>query len=166
MVAKSTKNTTKTTKKKTKNTKKETKKETVAIEYSPFIKTYLFEKISNNLPRIIEICKKYEGIEPMGLEEWEFFDKLILEISKMRSESESPNYSNYIRFEPIKRQKYTITQKVLEMERKRYILELSSQITEDDKDMNIHYCNLIFLHIAIMLEENGIKKEDKKEIEK
>ena len=160
MATKSTKNTTKTTKKKT--TKKETKKDTVAIEYSPFIKTYLFEKISENLPRIIEICKKYEGIEPMGLEEWEFFDKLILEISKMRSEFESSTYSNYIRFEPIKRQKYTITQKVLEMERKRYILELSSQITEDDKDVNIHYCNLIFLHIAIMLKENGIIKEDKK----
>ena len=163
MVTKSTKN---TTKKKNTNTKKETKKETVAIEYSPFIKTCLFEKISSNLPRIIEICKKYEGIEPMSLEEWEYFDKLILEISKMRSESESPTYSNYIRFEPIKRQKYTITQKVLEMERKRYILELSSQITEDNNDMNIYYCNLIFLHIAIMLEENGIKKEDKKEIEK
>ena len=102
----------------------------------------------------------------MGLEEWEFFDKLILEISKMRSESGYSTYGNYIRFEPIKRQKYTITQKVLEMERKRYILELSSQITEDDKDKNIHYCNLIFLHIAIMLEENGIIKEDKKEIEK
>ena len=163
MTTKSTKN---TTKKKTTNTKKETKKETVVIEYSPFIKTYLFEKISKNLPRIIEICKKYEGIEPMGLEEWEYFDKLILEISKMRSEFESPTYGNYIRFEPIKRQKYTITQKVLEMERKRYILELSSQITEDDKDVNIHYCNLIFLHIAIMLKENGIIKEDKKEIEK
>ena len=81
MVAKSTKN---TTKKKTTTKKKETKKDTVAIEYSPFIKTYLFEKISNNLPRIIEICKKYEGIEPMGLKEWEFFDKLVLEISKMR----------------------------------------------------------------------------------
>ena len=163
MATKSTKN---TTKKKTTNTKKETKKDTVVIEYSPFIKTYLFEKISENLPRIIEICKKYEGIEPMGLDEWEFFDKLILEISKVRSESESPTYSNYIRFEPIKRQKYTITQKVREMERKRYILELSSRITEDNKDMNIHYCNLIFLHIAIMLEENGIIKEDKKEIEK
>ena len=163
MTVKSTKN---TTKKKTTNTKKETKKETVVIEYSPFIKTYVFEKISKNLPRIIEICKKYEGIEPMGLEEWEYFDKLILEISKMRRDSESTTYGNYIRFEPIKRQKYTITQKVLEMERKRYILELSSQITEDDKDVNIHYCNLIFIHIAIMLEENGIKKEDKKEIEK
>ena len=166
MAAKSTKNTTKSTKKKTTTKKKETKKDKVAIEYSPFIKTYLFEKISNNLPRIIEICKKYEGIEPMDSEEWEFFDKLILEISKMRIKFESPTYSNYIRFEPIKRQKYTITQKVLEMERKRYILELSSQITEDDKDVNIHYCNLIFLHIAIMLEENGIIKEDKKEIEK
>ena len=164
MATKSTKNTTKTTKKKT--TKKETKKDTVAIEYSPFIKTYLFEKISTNLPRIVEICKKYEGIEPMGLDEWEYFDKLVLEISKIRSESESPTYSNYIRFEPIKRQKYTITQKVREMERKRYILELLSRITEDNKDMNVHYCNLIFLHIAIMLEENGIKKEDKKEIEK
>ena len=163
MATKSTKN---ITKKKTTNTKKETKKETVAIEYSPFIKTCLFEKISNNLPRIIEICKKYEGIEPMGSEEWEFFDKLILEISKVRSESESPTYSNYIRFEPIKRQKYTIVQKVREMQRKRHILELSSQITEDDKDKSVHYCNLIFLHIAIMLEENGIKKEDKKEIEK
>lgn len=163
MVAKSTKN---TTKKKTTKTKKETKKETATIEYSHFIKTCLFEKISSNLPRIVEICKKYEGIEPMGLEEWEFFDKLILEISKMRSESEYSTYGNYIRFEPIKRQKYTITQKVLEMERKRYILELSSHITEDDKDKNVHYCNLIFLHIAIMLEENGIKKEDKKEIEK
>ena len=162
MVTKSTKN---TTKKKT--TKKETKKEKVAIEYSPFIKTYLFEKISENLPRIIEICKKYEGIEPIGLDEWKYFDKLILEISKLRSESESPTYSNYIRFEPIKRQKYTITQKVREMERKRFILELSSQIKDDDKDMNVHYCNLIFLHIAIMLEENGIIKEDKKkEIEK
>ena len=160
MAAKSTKNTTKK-----KITKKETKKEKVAIEYSPFIKTYLFEKISENLPRIIEICKKYEGIEPMGLDEWKYFDKLILEISKMRSESESLTYSNYIRFEPIKRQKYTITQKVREMERKRFILELSSQI-KDDKDMNVHYCNLIFLHIAIMLEENGIIKEDKKEIEK
>ena len=157
MVAKSTKN----TKKKTTNTKKETKKEKVAIEYSPFIKTYIFEKISNNLPRIIEICKKYEGIEPIGLDEWKYFDKLILEISKIRSESESLTYSNYIRFEPIKRQKYTITQKVREMERKRFILELSSQI-KDDKDMNVHYCNLIFLHIAIMLEENGIIKEDKK----
>lgn len=163
MTTKSTKN---TTKKKTTNTKKETKKDTVVIEYSPFIKTCLFEKISSNLPRIVEICKKYEGIEPMGLEEWEFFDKLVLEISKMRSDSESPTYGNYIRFEPIKRQKYTITQKVLEMERKRYILKLSLQITEDDKDKNIHYCNLIFLHIAIMLEENGIIKEDKKEIEK
>ena len=162
MAAKSTKN---TTKKKTTTAKKETKKEKVAIEYSPFIKTYLFEKISENLPRIIEICKKYEGIEPMGLDEWKYFDKLILEISKLRSESESPTYSNYIRFEPIKRQKYTITQKVREMERKRFILELSSQI-KDDKDMNVHYCNLIFLHIAIMLEENGIIKEDKKEIEK
>ena len=162
MVAKSTKN---TTKKKTTTKKKETKKDKVAIEYSPFIKTYLFEKISENLPRIIEICKKYEGIEPMGLDEWKYFDKLILEISKLRSESESPTYSNYIRFEPIKRQKYTITQKVREMERKRFILELSSQI-KDDKDMNVHYCNLIFLHIAIMLEENGIIKEDKKEIEK
>ena len=158
MATKSTKN---TTKKKT-TTKK---KDIVAIEYSPFIKTCLFEKISNNLPRIIEICKKYEGIEPMGLDEWKYFDKLILEISKIRSESESPTYSNYIRFEPIKRQKYTITQKVREMERKRFILELSSQI-KDDKDMNVHYCNLIFLHIAIMLEENGIIKEDKKEIEK
>lgn len=163
MVAKSTKN---TTKKKTTNTKKEMKKDKVAIEYSPFIKTHIFEKISKNLPRIVEICKKYEGIEPIGSDEWEFFDKLVLEISKMMSDSESPAYSNYIRFEPIKRQKYTITQKVLEMERKRYILELSSQIAEDDKDMNIHYCNLIFLHIAIMLEENGIRKEDKKEIEK
>lgn len=163
MTVKSTKN---TTKKKTTNTKKETKKETVAIEYSPFIKTCLFEKISSNLPRIIEICKKYDGIEPMGSDEWEFFDKLVLEISKMRRDSESTTYGNYIRFEPIKRQKYTITQKVLEMERKRYILELSSQITEDNKDMNIHYCNLIFLHIAIMLKENGIRKEDKKEIEK
>ena len=162
MAAKSTKN---TTKKKTTTAKKETKKEKVAIEYSPFIKTYIFEKISNNLPRIIEICKKYEGIEPIGLDEWKYFDKLILEISKLRSESESPTYSNYIRFEPIKRQKYTITQKVREMERKRFILELSSQI-KDDKDMNVHYCNLIFLHIAIMLEENGIIKEDKKEIEK
>ena len=161
MATKSTKN---TTKKKT--TKKETKKEKVAIEYSPFIKTYLFEKISENLPRIIEICKKYEGIEPMGLDEWKYFDKLILEISKIRSESESLTYSNYIRFEPIKRQKYTIAQKVREMQRKRPILELSSQIREDDKDKNVHYCNLIFLHIAIMLEENGIKKEDKKEIEK
>ena len=164
MATKSTKNTTKTTKKKT--TKKETKKDTVAIEYSPFIKTYLFEKISTNLPRIVEICKKYEGIEPMGLDEWEYFDKLVLEISKIRSESEPRTYSNYIRFEPINRQKYTITQKVREMERKRYILELLSRITEDNKDMNVHYCNLIFLHIAIMLEENGIKKEDKKEIEK
>lgn len=163
MATKSTKN---TTKKKTTTKKKETKKDKVAIEYSPFIKTYLFEKISNNLPRIIEICKKYEGIEPMGSDEWEFFDKLILEISKMRSESESLTYSNYIRFEPIKRQKYTIAQKVREMQRKRHILELSSQIREDDKDKNVHYCNLIFLHIAIMLEENGIKKEDKKEIEK
>ena len=161
MAAKSTKN---TTKKKT--TKKETKKEKVAIEYSPFIKTYLFEKISENLPRIIEICKKYEGIEPMGLDEWKYFDKLILEISKIRSESESLTYSNYIRFEPIKRQKYTIPQKAREMERKRFILELSSQIKDDDKDMNVHYCNLIFLHIAIILEENGIIKEDKKEIEK
>ena len=161
MAAKSTKN---TTKKKT--TKKETKKEKVAIGYSPFIKTCLFEKISENLPRIIEICKKYEGIEPMSLDEWKYFDKLILEISKIRSESESLTYSNYIRFEPIKRQKYTITQKVREMERKRFILELSSQIKDDDKDMNVHYCNLIFLHIAIMLEENGIIKEDKKEIEK
>ena len=93
MAAKSTKN---TTKKKTTNTKKETKKEkkkdTVAIEYSPFIKTYLFEKITENLPRIIEICKKYEGIEPMGLEEWEFFDKLVLEISKIRSEYEECFY--------------------------------------------------------------------------
>ena len=159
MAVKSTKNTTK------KETKKE-KKDTVVIEYSPFIKTYLFEKISENLPRIIDICKKYEGIEPMGLEEWEYFDKLILEISKMRSEFEPPNYSNYIRFEPINRQKYTITQKVREMERKRYILEISSQIKEDDKDKKVHYCNLIFLHIAIMLEENGIIKEDKKEIEK
>ena len=163
MAAKSTKN---TTKKKTTTKKKETKKDKVAIEYSPFIKTYLFEKISNNLPRIIEICKKYEGIEPMGSDEWEFFDKLILEISTVRSESESPTYSNYIRFEPIKRQKYAIAQKVREMQRKRHILELSSQIREDDKDKNVHYCNLIFLHIAIMLEENGIKKEDKKEIEK
>lgn len=163
MAAKSTKY---TTKKKTTTKKKETKKDKVAIEYSPFIKTYLFEKISNNLPRIIEICKKYEGIEPMGSDEWEFFDKLILEISKVRSESESPTYSNYIRFEPIKRQKYTIAQKVREMQRKRHILELSSQIREDDKDKNVHYYNLIFLHIAIMLEENGIKKEDKKEIEK
>ena len=152
--------------KSTKNTKKETKKDKVTIEYSPFIKTHIFEKISKNLPRIIEICKKYEGIELMGLDEWEFFDKLILEISKIRSEIESPTYSNYIRFEPINRQKYTITQKVLEMERKRYILEISSQIREDDKDKNIHYCNLIFLHIAIMLEENGIINEDKKEIEK
>ena len=166
MAAKSTKNTTKSAKKKTTKAKKEKKKDTVAIEYSPFIKTCLFEKISKNLPRIIEICKKYEGIEPMGLDEWEFFDKLILEISKMRSEFEPPTYSNYIRFEPIKRQKYTITQKVREMERKHYILEISSRITEDNKDMNIHYCNLIFLHIAIMLEENGIIKEDKKEIEK
>ena len=58
MAAKSTKNTTKNVKKKTTTKKKETKKDTVAIEYSPFIKTYLFEKISNNLPRIIEICKK------------------------------------------------------------------------------------------------------------
>ena len=164
MATKSTKNTSKTTKKKT--TKKETKKEKVAIEYSPFIKTYLFEKISTNLPRIVEICKKYEGIEPMGSDEWEYFDKLVLEISKIRSESEPRTYSNYIRFEPINRQKYTITQKVREMERKRYILELSSRITEDNKDMNVHYCNLIFLHIAIMLEENGIKKEDKKEIGK
>lgn len=163
MATKSTKN---TTKKKTTTKKKETKKDKVAIEYSPFIKTYLFEKISNNLPRIIEICKKYEGIEPMGSDEWEFFDKLVLEISKVRNESESPTYSNYIRFEPIKRQKYTIAQKVREMQRKRHILELSSQIREDDKDKNVHYCNLIFLHIAIMLEENGIKKEDKKEIEK
>ena len=163
MATKSTKN---TTKKKITNTKKETKKETVVIEYSPFIKTYLFEKISKNLPRIIEICKKYEGIEPMGVDEWKYFDKLILEISKIRSESESLTYSNYIRFEPIKRQKYTITQKVREMERKRFILEISSQIKEDDNDKNVHYCNLIFLHIAIMLEENGIIKEDKKEIEK
>lgn len=163
MAAKSTKN---TTKKKTTTKKKETKKDKVVIEYSPFINTYLFEKISNNLTRIIEICKKYEGIEPIGSDEWEFFDKLILEISKVRNESESPTYSNYIRFEPIKRQKYTIAQKVREMQRKRHILELSSQIREDDKDKNVHYCNLIFLHIAIMLEENGIKKEDKKEIEK
>lgn len=162
MAAKSTKSTTKNTKKKTATAKKETKKDTVAIEYSPFIKTHIFEKISENLPRIIEICKKYEGIEPIGSDEWEYFDKLILEISKMGSENEFQTYSNYIHFEPIKRQKYTIAQKVREMERKRYILELSSHIKEDDKDMNVYYCNLIFLHIAIMLEENGIIKEDKK----
>lgn len=152
------KNTTKTKK----TTKKVSKDPKVEIEYSQFIKTHLFEKISENLPKITEICRKFEGIEPIGSEEWKYFDDLIIEISKIRSEYEPPTYSNYIRFEPIKRQKYAIAQKVREMERKRFILEFASRITEDEQKFNIHYCNLIFLHIAIMLEENGIRKEDKK----
>lgn len=144
---------------KTRKKKVTEKKEVTVCPYSDFIQTYIYKEIRDNLDKITEICKKDECKKEMSLGSWKFFNKIIIDISKLATDYDKDKIvSNHFHLEPLQRVKYTITQLVREIERRTYILNLASNVkedTEENRDQNIHNCYLIYQHIAIFIEENS-----------
>ena len=132
-------------------------------EFSKFISTTQKDIILKHLDRIEEICRTYQGINECPLDVWNELDSIVIEVGKAYYDSEDENEKNgfftYMRVKPKKRATYTITQKVMEMEHKNFILEFCERIKDADDERKVYYTHLIFCHLAIWLEENG--KADK-----
>ena len=151
----------------TANTEKKAKKPRVKktvekknkAEYSKFISTTQKDIILTHLDRIEEICRTYQGINECPLDVWKELDSIVIEVGKAYYDSDDENdkigFFTYMRVKPKKRMVYTITQRVMEMEHKNFILEFCERIKDADEERIIHYTNLIFYHLAIWLEENG-----------
>ena len=129
------------------------------VGYSKFISTTQKDIILKHLDRIEEICRTYQGINECPLDVWKELDSIVIEVGKAYYDSDDENDKNsfftYMRIKPKKRMVYTITQRVMEMEHKNFILEFCERIKDADEERIIHYTNLIFYHLAIWLDENG-----------
>lgn len=130
-------------------TKKESKKET--IDFNPFIKTTMYEMMNKKIPYIKEVCEEYEGIEPMPADKWKLFDSMCVEIGISCAKSEC---SLKLRTEPYTRGKYGITQKVREMDRKRFILDFINRM-DGEPENDFYCCYMIYLHMNIMCNETS-----------
>ena len=60
-----------------------------------------------------------------------------------------------MRVKPKKRATYSLTQRIMEMEHKNFILGFCERIKDADEERKVYYTHLIFCHLAIWLEENG-----------
>ena len=111
------------------------------------------------LDRIEEICRTYQGIDECPLDVWKELDSIVIEVGKAYYDSDDENDKNsfftYMRVKPKKRMVYTITQRVMEMEHKNFILEFCERIKDAEEERIVYYTHLIFSHLAIWLEENG-----------
>ena len=135
------------------------KKDKDKAEYSKFISTIQKDIILKHLDRIEEICRTYQGINECPLDVWKELDSIVIEVGKAYYDSDDENDKNgfftYMRVKPKKRATYSLTQRVMEMEHKNFILEFCERIKDADEEHIIHYTNLIFCHLAIWLDENG-----------
>ena len=152
-----------TEKKARKPREKKTVEKSDKVEYSKFICTTQKDIVLKHLDRIEEICRTYQGIDECPLDIWKELDSVVTEVGKAYYDFDDDKSKNgfctYMRIKPKKRTTYTITQRVMEMERKKFILGLCERIKNADEECIIHYTNLIFCHLAIWLDENG--KDDK-----
>jgi len=133
-----------------KTTKKETK-EKEKIDFNPFIKTTMYEMIQKKIPYIKEVCEEYEGIEPMPADKWKLFDSLCVEIGICCAKQDC---KLDLRKEPFTRGKYGITQKVREMDRKRFILGFIGRMNGEVEN-DSYCCYMIYLHMNIMCSETS-----------
>ena len=149
----------KTEKKEKKPREKKTVDKSDKVGYSKFICTVQKDIILKHLDRIEDICRTYQGIDECPIDIWKELDTIVIEVGKAYYDFDDDKSKNgfrtYMRIKPKKRATYTITQKVMEMERKKFILELCERIKNADEEYTIHYANLIFCHLAIWLDENG-----------
>ena len=132
-------------------------------EYSKFISTTQKDIILKHLDRIEEICRTYQGINECPIDVWKELDSIVIEVGKAYYDSDDENDKNsfftYMRVKPKKRATYSLTQRVMEMEHKNFILGFCERIKDADDERKVYYTHLIFCHLAIWFEENG--KADK-----
>ena len=129
-------------------------------EYSKFISTTQKDIILKHLDRIEEICRTYQGINECPLDVWKELDSIVIEVGKAYYDSDDENDKNgfftYMRVKPKKRATYSLTQRVMEMEHKNFILGFCERIKDTEEEQRkVYYTHLIFCHLAIWLEENG-----------
>lgn len=156
--------------KKKENETKKPKKAKVHYDFNPFIKNEIKTKILEHLNEIRDICKDYDKIDEMSDELWQKSFDIVHEIYECDKEKYLSKYNMLTMLR--KRLKYTITEKVREMERRRHIhnwiVILDGNLELNDEEAIIYNCYLIFQHLDIMLKETSKheKKDDKKHQEK
>ena len=155
-----------------KNTEPKKQKRTPkkSVDYCEFIKIVIYNKINENIQRIREICSTYQGIEPAPVECWRWLDELIVSINREYFDfpHEHNIYSDreYGRIDNLVRANYGLTQKVREMDRKRFILMHINDM-DDDEERRIHKCNMVYQNISAWLSETcRVKKEKIEEKDK
>ena len=148
-----------TEKKARKPREKKTVEKKNKAEYSKFISTTQKDIILKHLDRIEEICRTYQGINECPLDVWKELDSIVIEVGKAYYDSDDENdkkgFFTYMRVKPKKRATYSLTQRVMEMEHKNFILGFCERIKDADEERKVYYTHLIFCHLAIWLEENG-----------
>ena len=145
-----------TEKKARKPREKKTVEKKNKAEFSKFISTTQKDIILKHLDRIEEICRTYQGINECPLDVWKELDSIVIEVGKAYYDSDDENgFFTYMRVKPKKRATYSLTQRVMEMEHKNFILGFCERIKDADEERKVYYTHLIFCHLAIWLEENG-----------
>ena len=141
----------------------ETRKRREPADYSEFIRTVIFRKISENRQWIRDVCERYRGIGEVPNDVWHRLDELVIDIS--REAEKCGETGHHYRTEPVRRATYNISHRVREMERKDMIVWWADQWDDNDDEWNVYVCNQIWLDIAIWLSENAkaekeLKKKD------
>ena len=135
-----------------------------SVDYCDFIKVVIYKHINENIQQIRDICCKYQGIEPAPVECWRWLDELIVSINREYPDfpHEHNIYSDreYGRTTSFVRANYGLTQKVREMDRKRFIL-MHIDDMDGDEEHRIHKCNMIYQNISGWLSETSKLKKDK-----
>lgn len=142
---------------------KKEKKEEKHYDFPDYVKTVVRERIVSEIENIRKICLEYQGIVEMPDSEWEKLREIVLDV-----QDKVDNRKHKIE-KPVKRKKYTITERVWEMDRKKFLLNWCDRYDayvrdKDDKGI-IYAAYLIFLHLEIMIKETMVikkKSEEKK----
>lgn len=137
------------------------KKQSVVYDFSDFIKTDLHDIISKHIDTIKRICTEYEGICEMSDECWKTILDIVIEVQR----HERCDRDKSMLLGTVKRTKYSITEKVWEMQRKKYILtwcERYERAKSENDERGMYYSTyLLYLQMEILIKETKVIKKEK-----
>lgn len=139
-----------------KKTKKKSEKK--HSEFPEYVKVDIRHKIEDNFNLIKNIVSEYLGIGEMPDKEWYDICDIVISMQGVIDD-----WKHKISV-PVKRKKYNLTDRVREMDRKRFILawceRYENSHSENDDNGMIYAAYLMYLHMEIMIKEGMIEKKE------
>ena len=140
------------------NKPKKVRKPDIHVEFSDFVKNEVRRIIGDNI-EMIRIAVENDTYEEMSEENWVNLVKMLNHIHEYEKDNDDYNFNP-------KRCKYTVTEQVLEKQRKTYIKNWLGRLNEiKDDEMEIYFHNMIYEHCRLLINETS-RHEHKKVAEK